>query len=246
MINEIVTQTHALPAGVEVSFGILTAPHALAEIIVNPDAQPAAAGSEWRLYDVATAGGALIWRGTLTGPFEGAQRLTPEGGIAAGALYELRAFSHVAVGALTASLVGYDPQCCAPDDDGSALLVWGKLRLDDLPTPCFVPPGYDNSSATTVDPITLRAPRDGALSHLWIEQKSPGVGPGIITYTVRVNGIATALAVAIAIGTASDSNVADRVSVLEGDEIDVWATVAGLADTTFPERITATARFGKP
>jgi hypothetical protein len=255
MNSETVTGTLPLVAGAEVVFAILTNPHALAEILINANGQKGAENSEWRLYDVTPAGAAEIWSGVLgIPPIAGAHRLTPEGGIAAGGLYQLRCFSRTATtGPVSASLVGYDPGCCGeptppPDpNEAAAVLVWGKQTLLDLPTPCFLPPGYDNSSTTTADPIALRAPRDGKLSDLWIDQNAPGAGPGNLSYTVRVNGAPTILAAITPLGDASDSNVVDTIAVAEGDEIDLRVTVDGLeGESVLPTRVVASVRFGKP
>jgi hypothetical protein len=114
MLNEEITQAHPLVKDAEVSFGTLTLPHALAEILVNWQGQKLAENSVWRLYDVTPAGAALIWSGDLgIPPIDGIHRLTPSEGVSAGGLYELRAFSRVATpGPVKATLVGYDPGCC--------------------------------------------------------------------------------------------------------------------------------------
>jgi hypothetical protein len=117
MLSETVSNALPLVADTEVSFGILDAPHALTEIIVNAHGDKGAIDSEWRLYDTTAAGEALIWTGVLgIAPIDGAHRLTPASGIGAGARVELRAFSRTSSGVIDASLVGYDPECCGAGD----------------------------------------------------------------------------------------------------------------------------------
>jgi hypothetical protein len=115
MLNETITQSHILLPGVEQSFGILLIPHPLTEIVVDGNGATAANNSEWRLYNVTPTGAALIWSGDLD-RIDRAQRLTPVGGISSGSRVELRGFSRstepTAV-QVKASLVGYDPDCCA-------------------------------------------------------------------------------------------------------------------------------------
>jgi hypothetical protein len=118
--NEIVTQSHVLTPGVEQSFGILTLLHDRVEIVVNANGERDADRSLWRLYDVTPAGAALVWEGALRPVppqgVSGAQRLTPQGGVQVGVYVELRALSVGLIptaGVVTASLIGYDPMCCA-------------------------------------------------------------------------------------------------------------------------------------
>jgi hypothetical protein len=116
MLNEKITQSHVLTPGVEQSFGTLTAPHALTEIVVNANGASAALNSEWRLYSVTPAGEGLIWRGDLDRT-DRAQRLTPIGGISAGSRVELRAINTSTLpttGPVKATLVGYGPCCTLP------------------------------------------------------------------------------------------------------------------------------------
>jgi hypothetical protein len=134
MQNEIVTESHILTPGVEQTFGELASAHALTEIIINANGAREANRSIWRLYDVSPAGAALIWYGVLTPPFEGPQRLTPPEGIGAGGRIELRAILDASAidptsVAVTASLIGYDPECCGESATGT--------NPDDAPFGCL-------------------------------------------------------------------------------------------------------------
>lgn len=117
MTHETVTHAYVLSPGVPQSFGTLLGAHARAEVTVNAQGSPQAQDSVWTLYDVTPAGAAFLWSGRLTGNFEGVQRLTPPGGIAAGGRIEVR--GELAASAIepttlavTVSLVGSDEACC--------------------------------------------------------------------------------------------------------------------------------------
>lgn len=175
MRNETETQSHVLTPGVEQSFGILLLPHALAEIVVNANGAQQASGSRWRLYDVAGAGAALIWEGVLTPPFAHAQRLTPSGGIAAGARVELRAeLASSAIEptsvAVSASLVGYDPFCCDDTETlpavdclilglGTSGAALARFLSEDLTTSVLALEAGDNFGT---DPLVLAFGGQGA------------------------------------------------------------------------------------
>lgn len=248
MQNETVTQSHILTPGVEQSFGILSVAHELTEIIVNANSDPAADGSEWRLYDVSPAGSALIWHGALTPPFQHAQRLTPAGGISAGSRVELRgilapgkAATSVAV---TTSLIGYDPNCCDSDtgstatSEESALLVWG---VDELGDSEFLTMGYAAVGSPTQ--VSVVAPRDGTLKNLFVHQNGLGSGSGSIAYTVWVNGSPTALTTSLDIADSDGHDTTHEVAVSEGDLIDLEFLRSGEGIDTDPSVVTVSCLF---
>lgn len=110
MANEIVTASHLLPAGTEVVFGRLTAPYEEIEYIVNGNADPRSANTEWRIYEITATGSALISKQVLGPPYNRAQRLGSQ--VKAGAICELRGFNPGTLGttiATTASIVGSNP-----------------------------------------------------------------------------------------------------------------------------------------
>ncbi len=258
MLNETVTQSHILTPGVEQSFGTLAAPHELTEIIVNANGAVAANSSEWRLYDVSPAGAALIWRGVLTPPFEMAQRLTPPAGIAAGSQIELRAELHPSIVvatsvAVTASLIGYDPNCCdgatgtGAGGDGTALYVWGRHAfLNDMETG-YLAQGFDPREDPDSPILTTNTPvpivRDGILRNLYILQNSVGEGLGNTEYTIVINGVDTALAANVFITSGSGSNLVDEVAVFAGDTIGLKVFTSGADVTVGPSNITVSLEF---
>jgi hypothetical protein len=251
MQNEIVTQSHILTPGVEQSFGILTTPHELAEIIVNANGAVEANHSEWRLYDVSPAGAALIWRGALTPPFEAAQRLVT--GIAAGSLIELRAILDPSIVvasavAVTASLIGYDPDCCTGDTgsetggSGDAVLVWGRKVALEGPGDTFFTQGFDTGAAFYDEIINVPMPRDGTLSRIYVQQ-TPGVGTASVVYTLMVNGVATATEVTLGNTDTDGSNIVDLSPLFAGDLLGLRARISGESFVSGPSDVTISVVF---
>lgn len=158
MLNEIITASHVLPPGVEVSFGTLTEPHEFAQINVTGDATDKhAAGTLWRLYSITPAGEALISETELQDPRLVSRRIASH--VTDGALIELRAFNPGAIAtlAIDASLVGYDPGCCTPPDPPAA----AAFQTDD-----FTPTNGQTVfalSETPSAPENLRLTVNGAL-----------------------------------------------------------------------------------
>lgn len=131
-----------------------------------------------------------------------------------------------------------------PPSGGSSVLVWGKGDLDGTPV-SYLSPGFDGSNSPMPTPITLRAPRAGTLSHLYVHQ-SLGDGTGTITYTVRVNGTPV---LSVTLNATDDTtgpgsplgfNVTDFPTVNENDNIDLQVTLTGDVSTT-PHNVTVTA-----
>lgn len=121
----------------------------------------------------------------------------------------------------------------APAND-SAVLTFGCARLTPSMTTRFLFPDFERRNALMV-PIQMRVPRAGILRSLFVRVRAvPGASGGVtVTYTVRVNEVATALAVSGLDTAQSISNVTDAVSVDQGDRIDVRTTkdMVGLSNS---------------
>jgi hypothetical protein len=83
--------------------------------------------------------------------------------------------------------------------------------------------------------------RAGTLSNMRVNQILTGTG-GNITYTVRINGVDTALSVTMTAGTAVASNLVNAVSVAAGDTVDVRVTKASTISLS-PSDIVLTMEF---
>jgi len=79
----------------------------------------------------------------------------------------------------------------------------------------YMPPGAGN---TTTNEVALRVTRAGVLRNLYIQQRVSN-GAGVTnTFTVRKNGVDTALSAAITNGTQGE-DTSNEVSVAAGDQI---------------------------
>jgi hypothetical protein len=95
---------------------------------------------------------------------------------------------------------------------------------------------------TTQIVMTIPTGGGGSLRNMRVRQQIPAGNGNAIVYTLRVNGVASALAVSI-LSTAQDgSDLVDTVAVVAGDEIDIQVTKA-LAIGTSPNDIEVTMEY---
>jgi hypothetical protein len=105
----------------------------------------------------------------------------------------------------------------------STPFIFGANGIATSTTARFLAPGYQDTNAET-SRTAFRAPRDGTLRNARVRIESPGTGASTITYTLRVNGVSTALVVSMA-NTANDgSDLVNQVAILAGDLIAVRVT----------------------
>lgn len=170
MQSEAITQTHVLPPGVEVSFGVLTTPHGKTQIVVNANGSKLANGTLWRLYSWTGAGAALIHECELSDARLSSMRLAFN--IEDGAQIELRGYNpnRYATLAISASLIGYDPGCCdaievLPEVDyvivglGTAGCALARFLSEDMTTSVLV---LEAGANFATDPLVLGSGNDPA------------------------------------------------------------------------------------
>ena len=107
-------------------------------------------------------------------------------------------------------------------------------------TPRFLPFGLATNNAPT-SPISLRAARAGTFSNMRVRHNLTGTG-GNITYTLRVNGVDSALTVTATAGSVGGVDLSNAVSVAANDLLDLRVTKAA-ALTLSPSDITGTLEF---
>ena len=107
-------------------------------------------------------------------------------------------------------------------------------------TPRYLPFGSVPANAPTT-PVSMLAARAGTLSSLRVNHGLTGTG-GNITYTLRVNGVDTAVACTLTAGSATASNLSDSVSVAAGSSIDLRVTKASSL-TLSPQEVVVTVEF---
>ena len=121
------------------------------------------------------------------------------------------------------SFVSDDPATQLPQP--AAQLLFGAESVATNTSTKYLRPGYTPDPAPT-DPVHVPLTRAGTLRNMYIHQTGDGNGTNL-TYTVRINSVATALAVTLASTDDSAFNIADSVAVSAGDLIDIEVTKAG-------------------
>lgn len=121
--------------------------------------------------------------------------------------------------------------------ENSNQLHFGAERLGTSPTTRYLYPGYAGSLAEIVF-HEIVSPRAGTLRNLEIIHNVPGGGLTVITYTVEVQGVSSALAVGMAANASFGANSTNTASVSKGDRIRVAVTRA--ANVSSPRNVHAT------
>jgi hypothetical protein len=120
-------------------------------------------------------------------------------------------------------------------------LVFAANSVGTTTTTRYLPFGYDNNIAG-ISPVGCVSPRAGTLKNLRVRHCLTGTG-GAIVYTLRVNGVDTALTCSATAGSAGATDIVHTVAISAGDVLDLKVTkAAGI--TLSPTDITATIEFG--
>lgn len=85
-------------------------------------------------------------------------------------------------------------------------------------------------------------PRDGTIRNMYVRHGNPDGNGNDITYTMRLNGVATSLTVTIASTGSQASDVSNTVSVTAGDNVDLEITKAANIGNS-PDGVTVTAEY---
>ena len=137
-------------------------------------------------------------------------------------------------GADKAKLDAYPTQ--VPDDT----LVFGASSVGTTVTSRYLVSGYTPNTAPIVSQA-IRSSRVGTLSNMRVRHNLTGTG-GAIIYTLRVNGVDTALTVSAGAGTVGGEDTAHSVIISASDLLEIRVTkAAGIALS--PQDITVTIEF---
>jgi len=133
---------------------------------------------------------------------------------------------------LTSHLNGIDLALAAAGGAATAILAWGNNSVANSTATRVLDPGFEARTAPLASGTgfnELRIPRAGTLRNLYIRHNNPGGTGAVITYTVFVNGAATALTVGVASTTANGADTVNSVAVVAGDRVRVEVTKIAVA-----------------
>lgn len=122
------------------------------------------------------------------------------------------------------------------------MLAWGNSGVSATTTARYLTPFFDDSLAKT-SPTQFRVTRAGTIRKLRIRHNLPNGNGNNIVYTLRVEGVATALSVTMASTDTDGSDLVNSVAVNDGDRLDIEVT-KGASVGTSPSDITAVVEFG--
>lgn len=117
------------------------------------------------------------------------------------------------------------------------VMGFGARDVNSSTTTRYLWPWFEDSAAGTT---VLRMPvvRSGTIRNFYVYQNTAGGNGNTIVYTIRKNGVATAVAVTIASNVLAGSDTSNSVSVAAGDTIDIEVTKASSVGTS-PQNISA-------
>ena len=108
---------------------------------------------------------------------------------------------------------------------GNAIMFWGCDDVGAAVAARFIPPGFEVGLAPTTDRMQIPVPRAGTLKNLFVRHNAAAGNGQPVTYTVFVNGAATAITCNLATGAIGQaSDVAHSVVVAAGDRVSIRAS----------------------
>lgn len=125
--------------------------------------------------------------------------------------------------------------------ESSDVLTWGNNSVGASTTDRYLTPWYDQSTARTA-PIQYPVPRSGVLQNMYVYQNDPAGNGNNIVYTLRVDGIPTALSATLASTATSGVDNINTVQVTEGRLLDIEVTKAASVASS-PNRIMLIMEF---
>lgn len=131
-----------------------------------------------------------------------------------------------------------------PVEDEVALLSFGNENVGADTTTRSMDPWYteEQAESTVGLPPRIIAPFGAVIDRLYIYQADPRGNGGNITYTLFVNGGATALTATLASTSMLAFDLANSVAVAQGDTLQMIVT-KGVAVGTSPQNVTAQMRM---
>ncbi len=126
-----------------------------------------------------------------------------------------------------------------------SVVGWGNQSVGGTTADRFMDPwGAQNQIAGTDGTTNARTviPRAGTISNFYVRHGNPDGNGNDIVYTVRINGVSTALTVTLASTGSQASDTVNSVAVAAGDNVDVVVEKAANVGNS-PDSITAQMEF---
>lgn len=117
------------------------------------------------------------------------------------------------------------PVTVPPAATPKTILLFGASSVAATTVTRYLWPGFDNATAPTA-PMQFRIPFSGTARNLFVRQNGFN-GNGLpVVYSLRLNGVATALAASVPSTSIDGSNLVSSVAVAAGDVVDLVVTKA--------------------
>lgn len=125
---------------------------------------------------------------------------------------------------------------------GTSVLTWGAGDVSTTTTERFLFPGSSDSLAKVI-PMSFNVPKNGSMRYMHVRHNTLSADTIDFTYTLRVNGVDTALAVVLSADAQFNYDSSTSVVVSMGDQIDIVVTKASAIATSKPYDITVAIEF---
>ena len=124
-----------------------------------------------------------------------------------------------------------------------SFISWGANSVSSTTTNRYLYPWYDDSLASIAgNLIDYICPVNCTIDKMYVSHNTPGGNGNNIIYTVRKNGVATALTVTIPSTSLSGSDLVDSIIIAAGDLLDIEVTKP-LSIGSSPMNIVVTCRI---
>lgn len=123
---------------------------------------------------------------------------------------------------------------------GGSQLIFGADQVSSTTSTRYLFPGYAPAIAQT-SPVPCRVSRSGTMKNMYVSQIGDGNGTNL-TYTLRINGSPSLLAVTLASTANTGSDNTNQIAVNAGDLIDIEVTKAGGLGSS-PDEVTCSIEF---
>jgi len=152
-----------------------------------------------------------------------------------------KVFMLVTTGTITVDTTSLTFEAVKDENDATHTMVFGAGSVGSSTTSKYLFPSYSDSPAQTAA-VQMAVPRAGTMRKLNVRHNKPAGNGNPIVYTVRKNGVPTALTVSLASTSNAGSDLVNEVGFAEQDLVDVIVTkAAGVAGIV--EDIVATAEY---